>query len=210
MTRAIRNLVGVCGKSFAAKAILSAAILGAAPMTALAGHHDDFDRRDYDHHSSGRVDIDVRSGPEVVVPQDRVWVPPVYRTVTVREWAPAQYRTVTERVWREGGTQCVTERVWVPDRYEWRDRMSSDRGYWHPIRESVLVERGHWIEQKRDVPVAGHYEDVSRQELVCDGRWQDVQKQELVSAGHWEACASPVVVKPEPRFRLDLHLPIRW
>jgi len=192
MRQAITKFTGLFKNKFATKAILSAAILGAAPVTALAGH--------YDHHASGRIDIDVRSAPDCPPAVTQVWVPDVYRTVEAREWVPPTYRTITERVWREGGTQCVTERVWLPDRYEIRGHHDRD-----------LIERGHWEDLKRDVYVPGHYEDVSHQELVCDGHWQTVQKQELVSPGHWETrqviAASP---DPEPRVRFDLHLPVRW
>ena len=194
MTQAIQTVSRLLKNKFATKAILSACLLGAAPVTAMAGHYDR-----YDHRSTGRVDIDVRSAPDCPPAASQVWVPAVYRTVNAREWVPATYRTVTERVWREGGTQCVTERVWVPDRYE----------YLRDVR--VLVERAHYEDRKHDVFVPGHYEDVSRQELVCDGHWQTVQKQELVSAGHWET-REVIVARPdpEPRVRFDLHLPIRW
>ncbi|HSV13087.1 MAG TPA: hypothetical protein VLI90_02425 [Tepidisphaeraceae bacterium] len=203
--------------------ILVAAAVGATPASALAGRHDDFDRRDYRDHDRGdlRIGLDL---PGIVVEhrytpppcdpvETRVWVEPVYRTVCDRQWMPATYRTVCDRVWVEPVTRTVCDRVYVPDRYEWRDVVRYEYGYRRVARERVLVEPAHYVEQPHQIVVTpGHYQDVQRQELVCDGHWDNVEHQELVTPGHWET-RERIVERPlyeeHAGVRLDLRFPIR-
>ena len=50
----------------------------------------------------------------------KVWVEPVYRTVTEKVWVDPTFRMVTDRVWQEPVVRIQTERVFIPDRYETR------------------------------------------------------------------------------------------
>lgn len=187
------------------------------------GHdRDDDDRRDHDRRSGGTmvdVSIHTRTGPPACVPPaqphvQRVWVEPVYRTVTEQQWIPPVYRTVTDRVWREPVVQTVVDRVWVPDRCGWRETVQCGPWGRRVVREWVVIEPGHYVEQPRQVVVApGHYEDVQRQELVCDGRWQTVQRQELVAPGHWQEVVHHVPApQPIPRERAGgwIHIGARF
>lgn len=169
--------------SSARKAVLASAAalaLGAATASpALAGdrygggrYEGRYDRHDGRGGKHTHVDVDIRigghdrRGPEHCEPryeerQVRVWVPPVYRTVTDRKWCPPVYRT-----------EC--ERVWVPDRWEYREVRHRDRyGRLVVCQERVLV-------------CAGHYETRDRQVCVSDGRWETCERQELVCEGRWE------------------------
>ena len=105
----------------------------------------DDDRRDHDrghsdHRSGGYFDILIGGGtfssprPPFYPPppcEERVWVPPVYRTVCDRRWVEPVYRTVCDRVWIEPVTQTTCERIWVADRYESRnvDQWANGRRY---------------------------------------------------------------------------------
>jgi hypothetical protein len=143
------------------KGLLAAAVIGISPTAALARHHDfhvDFDF----HGGRPHVEIvDVPPPPPAYEQREvRVWIDPVYRTVSDRQWVAPEYRTVVDR-------------VWVPEQYGFRNTMYFDHGRRCISRERVLIQ-------------PGYYQDVSRQELVCEGRWQSVERQELVSPGHWE------------------------
>lgn len=201
------------------------------------------DRYDRDRHDSprGSVGISINRGtycpppppvcapaPVVVAPascppqvcvEERVWVPPVYRTAVDRRWVEPVYRTVCDKVWVEPVVQRVCDRVWVPDRYEWREVVTYDAySFKHVERKWCLVEPGHYADgPAHDVIVTpGHYEDRPRQELVCAGHWETVERQELVCAGHWEtrgvAPTAVVVAPPPPRSeaRIDVRFPVRW
>src|SRR5690242_2698091 len=90
------------------RAVLAAAAIGAVPAAALADHHD-YDR------PSVHVDLGLhRSQQRVEERADRVWIEPVYRTVTDRQWVEPVYRTVYDHVWVPPVTQTVIDRVWVP------------------------------------------------------------------------------------------------
>lgn len=144
-----------------------------------------------DERPSIHVDVDIhRPHRPVQVYEDRVtkvWVEPVYRTVTDRVWREPVYRTVTDRVWVEPVVREECERVWVPDRWEVRDVVRYECGVTVVTRQRVLVEPGHFEMRPRPVVMApGRWECVERQELVCEGRWEFVERQELVCPGRWE------------------------
>jgi len=240
MFKRMGQLVRSRGAVLGVSAILAAAAVGAAPGVAKADRdhggdrgrwdHHDWDHRDWDHHDDhggGRVDIRLGGGPVCVPPPvyvapppvQRVWVDPVYTTVTERVWVPAQYRTVVDHVWVDAVTQTVTDRVWVPDQFATQavERVDPHDGHHYKDHVKVLAVPGHFEDQSRQVVVTpGHYEDRPRQELVCDGHFEDQARQELVSAGHWEvrpvayvAAPPPVVVVPDrPRVGIDLRIPI--
>jgi len=157
------------------KSIIAATVLSLSPAAALAGRHDQF-RVDFDFRH-GRPHVDIYRVPPPAAPpvegrEVRVWVDPVYQTVTDRQWVPAEYRTVVDH-------------IWVPDRFELRESPRWERGRRAIHRERVLV-------------APGHYDDVPRQELVCEGRYEDVQRQVLVTPGHWETRIEPVAVDTVP------------
>ena len=122
----------------------------------------DNDRRDYDR--GPRVGIDIRIGdprPVFVRPAPvRVWVGPVYRTVSDRRWVEPVYRSCTDR-------------VWVPDVFEDREERWYEHGRVHTRTTRVLV-------------VAGHFENRDRRECVTEGRWETFDRQECVTEGRWE------------------------
>lgn len=131
------------------KGSILAAVALAMPLSAKA--HD-------------RVDVAIRVGEPAPAPcverADRVWVEPVYRTVSDRVWVEPVYKTVCEN-------------VWVPERCE--------------VRETVCFERGHRIVRRDRVIVEpGHFDRVERRVLVSDGHFDCVERQELVCAGHFE------------------------
>jgi hypothetical protein len=134
-------------KSVGIKGAIVAGLLGLSPTAALA----------HDHRF--RFDIHLPL-PAVIVPEpapvDRVWVEPVYQTVSDRQWIEPVYQTVVDR-------------VWVPEHREDRD----------VLRHGRVVHR-EWVF------VPGHYDDAPRQVLVSEGHWQQVERQELVAPGHWE------------------------
>jgi hypothetical protein len=212
--------------STATRAALMAAVVGAIPTAALADHRG-YDRRDYGHHDEwrhddhrggGYVGIQIGGGtvydrcpppapvcpPPPVCAEERVWVEPVYRTVTDRRWVEPVYRTVCDKVWIEPVTRTEYTREWVPDRYEWRNIDHWANGKRYLSRESVLVEAAHWADVPHTVEITpGRYEDRPRQELVSAGHWENCDRQEVVCAGHWETrpviVAAPVVVAPPLR-----------
>lgn len=172
----------------------STAAVGVLPSIASARVHDygrDDDRAEL------RVNVNLGGGhlglnlpiptsePEDRI--DRVWIPPVYRTVTDRVWVQPEYRTVTDRVWREPVVQDACDRVWVEPVYEVRDVVTYEGHHRRIGQQRVLVSPGHWEERHHPVVISdGHWENVDRQELVCEGHWQNVERQELVTPGHWE------------------------
>ena len=226
MLTIIRNLV----KSKAIAGVLATAAVAVVPSFAMADHRgwdrDDWrGRRDWhdDHHDHGGgfVGISIGGGgycpppvgpPPICAParpvivEDRVWVEPVYRTVCDQRWVPATYRTVIDRVWVAPVTRTQCDRVWVEPRYEWVDG------------QRVMTEPGHYVDgQPREVVVTpGHYEDRSRQELVADGHYESFERQELAVPDHFETrcrevvavAPPPVIVREEPRARIDLRFPI--
>lgn len=148
---------------------LAAAAIGVLPAAAMAREH---------HYrvGIGPVHIDVNYGDGAVIApppapprgyrEVRVWVDPVYRTVTDRQWVAPMYRTVIDH-------------VWVPPHQE--------------VREE---ERWRHRERRERVFVPGHYEDVPRQELVAEGHYDEIQRQELVTPGHWETRLEPIGYSP--------------
>lgn len=170
ISQLLKSVVGHKGVT----SIIAGAALGLSPVAAFAGHHEEFGI-DFDlRHGRPHVEIyrvpPAPPAPPVEGREVRVWVEPVYQTVTDRQWVAAEYRTVVDH-------------VWVPERYEVRDLPRWDHGHRIIHRERVLV-------------VPGHYEDASRQELVCGGHYEDVQRQMLVTPGHWETHVEPVDVAP--------------
>ena len=218
--------------------LLAAATFGvmlAGPAPALAGrfdtHHDDdrgrrYERdrddhrhRDRDHHDShgrGHIGISIGGGSYRPAPprmiEQRVWIPPVYRTVADRVWIEPVYRTVVERVWIEPEVRTIPDRKWVPDQYEWRDVVTYDHhGRRCVRRERVLVERAHFVECARDIIITpGRWEEHPRQELVCAGRWEAIERQELVCEGRWETRlveTCPPAPSHSSHARIDLRIP---
>ena len=119
--------------------------------------HRDFDRHDNDrrddrrddHRDNVRVDLSIgRATPQ------RVWVEPVYQTVTDHVWHPAVTRT-----------EC--QRVWVPDKY-------NDIAGWGGQVLHILVQKGHYEDRNVEVVVTpGYYEDACRQVCVTPGHWEN-------------------------------------
>jgi hypothetical protein len=158
-------------------AAAAAACMAGAPAAALA-HHRDF-----------RVEVDVPCR-EVVVPApqcdpspERVWVEPVYRTVT-------------DRVWVEPVTMIRVERFDIPAQYGWREVVYYDRyGRPHRERQQVLISPARC--EERSVPVVacpGHFEEQTHQQLVCEGHWESRVEQ-------------PTAVFETPHLRLQIPLP---
>src|SRR5947207_8380003 len=109
------------------------AALGAGPSLAQADRYDrDHDRGD--RFRDERVDFRVGERRDRVE-ERRVWVEPIYRTVSDRLWVEPVYRTEVEKVWCEPVYQTVCEKVWVPDRYEVRERIVNERGRRHAYRD---------------------------------------------------------------------------
>jgi hypothetical protein len=130
--------------------VLGISAIGAAPAPAQAGGID----WDFNIH----IDLGSRRHPEHR--RERVWVPPIYRTVQERVWVPPVVETVHEQ-------------VWVPERVEQREVVRYDRyGRRYVTCETIVVP--------------GHYETVTRQVETCPGRWEIVERQVLVREGHWE------------------------
>lgn len=175
----IRNLV-----------LCSAAALAIVPGVASAGDRWDKDRDRNRRDVDIRVDIDFsrdRFPRHDDRYEQRVWVEPVYRTVTDRVWVEPVYREVCDRVWVEPVFEERCERVWVEARYEYRDVVRIDyRGAKFRARERVCVEPAHWEERKVRVCVReGRWEDVRRREVVCEGHWKTIERRECVSEGYW-------------------------
>lgn len=137
--------------------LLAAAAIGAIPTAALADRHDVQDRghdrvsRDDDRHgrergdqdnrSRGgfRLDIEIHNRPSI----ERV---PAYEDREVRVWVEPVYRTVTNR-------------VWVADRYETREVDRYDHGRRERWEERVLVEPAHYEDVcRQELVCEGHWE----------------------------------------------------
>jgi len=129
------------------KGSILAAVAMVTPLTAQA--HD-------------RFDADIRIGePAPCVDRTvRIWVEPVYRTVSDRVWVEPVYKTVCEN-------------VWVPERCEVRETVCSEHGRRIVRRDRVVVEPGHMDRVERRVLVTeGHFDCVERRELVCAGHYE--------------------------------------
>jgi hypothetical protein len=120
------------------------------------------------------------------VREERVWVPPVYRTECQRVWVEPTYTTCTER-------------VWVPEEYE----------------DRIIIHRRNgteWREHVRVVISPGRFEERTRQIEVTPGRWEERRVQVEVCPGRWETR----LVRDEPRWdhrpRIDWSIDIdnRW
>ena len=188
MLATIRNLL----KSKAIAGILATAAVAAVPSFAMADHRGGWERSDWhgrrdwhdDHHDHGGGFVGISIGGGGYCPPP-VCPPPIC--------APAR-------------PVIVQDRVWVEPRYEWVDG------------QRVMTEPGHYVDgQPREVVVTpGHYEDRSRQELVADGHYESFERQELVLPGHFETrcrevvavAPPPVIVREQPRARIDLRFPI--
>jgi hypothetical protein len=205
----LQSIWSLAGSGMVRKCLAAGTVLAGVagmPSAALAHHH------------GFHIDLDVPVAVADPVSCDsgpgRVWVEPVYQTVTERQWVDPVYQTVIDRVWVPATTTSQVQRVYVPNQYSWQDVVACDAwGRRYVRRQQVLVCAAHY--ESRQVVVAGapgHYEDVQHQQLVCEGHWQDVQRQEIVTPGHWDVCAAPVVVTPpvvvvQPRARLEFRLP---
>src|SRR5205807_4479900 len=101
------------------------ASVAAMPLTARA--HD-------------RIDLNIRLGEPVACGERtvRIWVEPVYRTITDRVWVEPVYKTVCEN-------------VWVPDRCE--------------VRERTCFEHGRRIVREERIVIPGHFDRVERRVL---------------------------------------------
>ncbi len=138
---------------------LAGLVLGAMPVLASA-HPGYFYGHDGGHDAGFGVDIAVAQPappPPVIVtaPVDRVWVEPVYQTVT-------------DRVWRDATTEDRCTRVWIPDTVQ--DQVVH---YGRHDRVERVFVPGHYEDRHETVVVApGHWEDVQRQELVTPGHWE--------------------------------------
>jgi len=178
------------------KALLcSVAAIAALPAVASAGGRWDSDR-DSKRRVDVRVDIDVSrdrfprrdsDDSQWVSYEKRVFVEPVYRTVSDRVWVEPVYRDVCDRVWHEAVYDDRRERVWVDERFEYREVVRFDLcGNRIVCRERVCVEPGHYEERRVRVCVReGYWQDVSRREVVCDGHWKKIERRECVSEGYW-------------------------
>ena len=142
-------------KSKVSATIVSGITLAGLPAVALAHHH------------GFHVDV-VVPAPALVVP-----VPPCDATAD-RVWVAPVYRTVTRRVWVEPLTTTKVQRVEVPAQYGWRDVMVYDYfGRGHIRRQLVQISPAHCEDQAVQVVVTpGHFEEQTHQELVCEGHWE--------------------------------------
>jgi len=190
------------------KRIVTLALAGAAAVAALGAgpslaQADRYERDRNDRFRDERVDFRVGERHDRVE-ERRVWVEPVYRTVSEKVFVEPVYRTEVQRVWCEPVYQTVCEKVWVPDRYEVRDVVYNERGRRVVRHERVLCERGHYVEQNRQVLVtAGHWDNVEKRVCVSEGRWTTVERRECVTPGHWETV---VHGRDEPRLNLGISL----
>ena len=172
-------------------AALAAGTLGVAALPASADSRDGH-RKHHDKDTKVRVGIGLNlgggRGPRYEERKVKVWVEPVYRTVTDRVWVEPTYRTVTDRVWREPVTEVRVERAWVPDRYEWRTfYRRNHRGDRIKVREKVLVEKGRYERRETQFIVKpGFFENIERREIDQPGRFNVVERRELVTPGHFE------------------------
>lgn len=139
------------------------------------------------------VDFDIRLGSSSGYDDDyaptvrRVWVEPVYRSVTERVWVEPIYTTKTESVW-------VEERV-----VQWTE---------------VTYGHGPFARRER-VPYRvepAHYETRESQVQVQPGRWEEQRRQELVFAGYWKEVPTSrgPIVRIEGRYDGRDHDRDRW
>jgi hypothetical protein len=154
-------------KSMGMKGVIAAGLLGLSPTAALAHDHDRGFQ--FDIHLPLRAEVYIPAPPPVERREERVWVEPVYQTVSDRQWIEPVYQTVVDR-------------VWVPEHREDRD----------------FVRYGRVVHRER-IFVPGHYEDLPHQVLACEGHWQQVERQELLSPGHWETRIEAVPAPYWPR-----------
>ena len=92
-------------------------------------------------------------------PERRVWVPPVYRTVSDRRWCEPVYKTVCEQ-------------VLVPAVHQEREIVFYERGRRGTRIERVCVTPARYETRERQVCVSeGHWDTTERQQLVSEGRW---------------------------------------
>ena len=184
-------------------AALAAGAMGwaATPATALG--------------DDGRLSVDLGNGrlrvtaegrdhghgrPVVEERRVKVWVEPVYRTVSDQVWVEPVYRSVPQRVWSKPVVKIDFEREWIPDRYEVRFITRREHGRTVKIKQRVLLEPGRYERRRKEIVVKpGCWETIMRQECVSEGRWDTVTRQELVSAGRWEWRTERVPVGPPRR-----------
>lgn len=166
----MRGLISTLSRKW----LLAGAVALAAPTMALAGPHDGHDHNDV--HVNIRIGDNHRYEPRYEERRERVWVPPVHRTVYDRQWIEPVYET-----------RC--ERIWVPDQYEFRTvrRYDPHCGHWVTCTERVLVCAGHWKEEHRRV-------------CVREGYWQTFERQECVAEGHYEWRVTQVRCDDGPRY----------
>jgi hypothetical protein len=195
-------------------AALAAGAIASAALPASADERRDYDRGRDRRDGGVRVGVDLNLGggrrePRVEERRVKVWVEPVYRTVTERVWVEPTFRMVSERVWQEPVVRVQTERFSVPDRYEWRSYYRQDRfGRRVHVREKVLVERAHFEErQTRVVVKPGCWETVERREVDREGYFNNVTRREVVAPGHFEWRTERVAVE---RGRRDTVVGLDW
>jgi hypothetical protein len=145
----------------------AAVALGAPAVTQASDHRDDH-RDDRIEHRDVRVEHRDHVDPRVSVqlnvgrfqPERRVYVEPVYRTVTERRWVEPVYQTVCDQ-------------VLVPAVYEDRQVQYYDHGRLCTRIDRILV-------------TPQHYESHDRQVCVTEGHWESFDRQDVVAAGHWD------------------------
>ncbi len=127
--------------------VLAVGTLAAAPAPA---HADDFK-------------FDIRIGNDRS--PKRVWVEPVYRTVSERVWIEPVFETRCDRVW-------IEERV-----VQWSE-VTYGSGPWAKTRKvPYRVEPGRWEERETQVQVyPGRWEERTRTELVREGYWKEIDR----------------------------------
>jgi len=182
-------------------AALAAGAIASAALPARADERRGYDRHDERRDSGVRVGVDLNFGgrrePRVEERKVKVWVEPVYRTVTEKVWVDPTFRMVTDRVWQEPVVRVQTERVFIPDRYETRTYFRTN-GFGVRVRvtEKVLVERAHYEQRESKVVVKpGCWETVQRREVDQEGYFNNVTRRELVQAGHFEWRTERVAVE---------------
>lgn len=182
-------------------AALAAGAIASATLPASADERRDRDRGDR-RDGAVRVGVDLNFGggrrePRVEERKVKVWVAPVYRTVTEKVWVDPTFHMVSDRVWQEPVVRVQTERVFVPDRYETRTYFRSNGfGVRVKVTEKVLVERAHYEQRETKVVVKpGCWEVVERREVDQEGYFNNVTRRELVAPGHFEWRTERVAVE---------------
>lgn len=159
-------------------ALSAAGLLGASAVPARAGD----------------VSIDLQfntghRGPPPIYQPYQPYQPayqPVYQPAVTRVWVAPVYNTVTENTWHEPVTQDSVSTQWVPDEWALQDVRRVDQfGRRIIVREQVLV-------------VPGHMQDIHTPVVVQAGYWAPEAKTVLVRDGYWQTVEAPPVVYVAP------------